>query len=269
MSNSDQYSQIAAYMDVFHAKDRGDLTFYERLAMPGHPILELGCGTGRVAISLALRGHRVVGIDSCTELVDLARKKAEDLKLPAGADIEFHDMDACSIHLGEQRFGLVIAPWGVMLEVGERALRLEVYRSVLRHLVPDGAFAFESWFHGSGRLASWGASQRANGCVMLDSIADDPFEPGAKLFSFGLRKYIDEKKGISNVVFMVDRVRPGGQLERHIAQIRQYYVSPEETQTELWEAGFGDIKTYGSFDGRPLYDRSLRGKGRQIFVARP
>ena len=108
-----------------------DLALWERLAdeRPG-AILDLGCGGGRVALHLARRGHRVLGLDSDPELVERAR--ALDLESEVG--------DAREFDLGVS-FGLVLAPMQLLQLFGGREERVRCLRSIAKHLSSDGLAA--------------------------------------------------------------------------------------------------------------------------------
>jgi SAM-dependent methyltransferase len=108
-----------------------DLPLWERLAdeRPG-AILDLGCGGGRVALHLARRGHRVLGLDSDPELIERAR----------GLGLEAEVGDARDFDLGTG-FGLVLAPMQLLQLFGGRDERLGCLRSIAKHLSSGGVAA--------------------------------------------------------------------------------------------------------------------------------
>jgi SAM-dependent methyltransferase len=123
--------------DVECSAYAADLPLWEELAEQcDGPVLELGCGTGRVALHLTRRGHRVAGIDSDEALVEELRRRASREEL----DLLAVHGDATE-HCLEQRFTLILAPMQlIQLLPGERA-RLACLRTAAAQLEPGGRIA--------------------------------------------------------------------------------------------------------------------------------
>jgi SAM-dependent methyltransferase len=117
-----------------------DVPFYLELARKaaeqGEPVLELGCGTGRVTVPIAQAGVEIVGLDNAPAMLDVARRKAE----AAGIDIRWITDDMANFRL-EQRFGLVIIPYRSFLHLLTEADQLACLSRVYEHLRPGGRFA--------------------------------------------------------------------------------------------------------------------------------
>ena len=78
MKGHEGWDDYAAYYDWENAQTVGrrDILFWQRMAAPvAGPVLELGCGTGRVAIPLAKAGATVFGIDRSASMLDRGRSK--------------------------------------------------------------------------------------------------------------------------------------------------------------------------------------------------
>ena len=114
-----------------------DLPLWRELAEahPG-PILDIGCGTGRVALDLANRGHELTGLDSDAELVHELSRRAHEQGLRVDAIVA----DARTFVLPD-RFSLAIAPQQVVQLLGGREGRVAFLRSARRVLKPDGVLA--------------------------------------------------------------------------------------------------------------------------------
>ena len=103
----------------------------------GQRVLDVGCGTGVVAITARRREARVVGIDLTPELLQRARENAT----MAGVDIEWHEGDVENLPFDDGAFDTVLSQFGHMF--GPRA---EVAtREMLRVLRPGGVIAFSTW----------------------------------------------------------------------------------------------------------------------------
>jgi len=113
----------------------GDLWLWEELASAAEgPILDLGCGTGRVALHLARRGHATVGLDRDPELIAALAERAEGLPLRAAVG------DARRFELGEE-VALALAPMQLAQLLADGAERTECLGCVKQHLLPGGRVA--------------------------------------------------------------------------------------------------------------------------------
>ncbi len=124
---------------VWHEVECGgyaaDLTLWEDLAEGTDAVLDLGCGTGRVALHLARRGHAVLGLDRDPALVAALGKGAADLAVEAVVS------DARDFELGRE-FGLVLAPMQLLQLFAGAAERIACLHRVAAHLAPGGVAAF-------------------------------------------------------------------------------------------------------------------------------
>jgi SAM-dependent methyltransferase len=112
-----------------------DLGLWEELASEAdEPLLELGCGTGRVSLYLARRGHLVAGVDSDAALVAAFSQRADEL--PATALVA----DARGFEL-DRAFGLVLAPMQLVQLLGNEAERIACLSCAASHLLPGGVVA--------------------------------------------------------------------------------------------------------------------------------
>jgi SAM-dependent methyltransferase len=130
---------VSAAAVIWHDVECGgygaDLPLWEELAAEAAgEVVELGCGTGRVAIHLARRGHRVVGVDSDGELIAELERRAEGLPVtPLLADAREFELAA--------EAALVLAPMQLLQMLPDRDSRLACLARVRAALVPGGRLA--------------------------------------------------------------------------------------------------------------------------------
>jgi SAM-dependent methyltransferase len=114
-----------------------DLPLWRELASAAGdgPILDVGAGTGRVALHLAGRGHTVVALDRSAVLLAALRERAA--RLP----VETVEADARAFDLGGRRFALVLVPMQTVQLLGGREGRAAFLRRAAAHLAPGGLVA--------------------------------------------------------------------------------------------------------------------------------
>lgn len=129
---------VVAWHDVECASYEADLPLWHELAAErGGPVLDIGCGTGRVALDLAARGHEVTAVDSDADLIHALSARARAAGLPVRA----HTLDARALDLAGRRFPLALAPMQVAQLLGGEQGRAAMLDRVRAHLVPGGLLA--------------------------------------------------------------------------------------------------------------------------------
>jgi ubiquinone/menaquinone biosynthesis C-methylase UbiE len=113
---------------------------------PGDVVLELAAGQGDVGFALAPRVGRLITSDFSAAMLDIARRRAEELGL---TNVEFRELDAEALELEDQSVDGVVCRWGYML-MPNPATALAETRRVLR---PGGRLVFAVW--ASGDLNPW------------------------------------------------------------------------------------------------------------------
>jgi SAM-dependent methyltransferase len=135
MRNVDRRTVV--WHDVECGAYEADLRLWEQLAEEADgPLLELGCGTGRVALHLARRGHTVVCIDSDADLIAELRERAANEGLAVGAE----QADAAGFSL-DQNFGLIVAPMQLVQLLPGADSRRQCLTAAAAHLAPHGVVA--------------------------------------------------------------------------------------------------------------------------------
>ncbi len=121
--------------DAENGAYRGDLALWEELAaeVEGR-ILDLGCGTGRVALHLARRGHATIGLDLEPELIAALAERAAGLPLRAVVgDVQNFEL--------EEDVGLALGPMQLMQLLAGSEERVKCLGCIASHLIPGGRIA--------------------------------------------------------------------------------------------------------------------------------
>jgi len=133
------YDRIARLYDSWSASVVEDVGFYvEEARRAGGPVLELGVGTGRIAVPTALAGIDVVGVDSSAGMLEVARERAE----LAGVELDLRLGDLRDPPV-EETFPLVTIPFRSLLHMETDDDRRAALRAVDRLLEPAGRLVFD------------------------------------------------------------------------------------------------------------------------------
>lgn len=133
----------AAYYDRIYRKRTRDVAYYVAQALArGGPVLELGCGSGRVSMALAEAGVSVVGVDPLEEMLEAARHKRDQAPGEVRALLQLVRGDMRSVRLA-RRFALVIAPFNVFMHLYDRRDLERALETVRAHLRRGGRLIFD------------------------------------------------------------------------------------------------------------------------------
>jgi ubiquinone/menaquinone biosynthesis C-methylase UbiE len=131
-SGAAPFAAVAPFYDLDLEGYEDDLFLYRQLAAEaGGAVLELGCGTGRVARALADAGVEVVGVDLSAPMLAIARERL------AGSDATLHEADFRSLNL-RRRFPLVLVPLGGLQHMATVDDVVAALQSASRHVTAEG-----------------------------------------------------------------------------------------------------------------------------------
>jgi SAM-dependent methyltransferase len=229
------------YDDQYVASLSADTTiavsFLKELARDG-PALELGIGTGRVAIPLAEAGVQVHGIDSSEAMLTKLKAKpgADQIQVTRGSFAEF------SL---QTRFQLVYVVFNTFFGLLTQEEQVSCFHSVARHLAPDGAFAMQAFVPDVTRFDAHNQRVAAESVgvdeVTLETSIHDPFaqrtvsshvvirDGSVRVYPVRIRyAYVSELDLMARLAGL--RLR-----ERWAGWDRVPYPSPSWTHVSVWE----------------------------------
>jgi SAM-dependent methyltransferase len=212
-----------------------DLPLWAELAdEAGGPVLDLGCGTGRVALHLARQGHRVLGLDRDATLIAAFAERAGEL--PAEAETG----DARDIDLGLE-FGCVLAPMQLiqLLESGEE--RRRCLGGIAAHLRPGGVAALAI-------VEQPAVAPTAPPSLTLSFLADTARKdkvtmplPDAREVDSWVYSSLPLESVVHDGAILVRRLRqtvsPAGELSETTDEVRLQLLDPAALEAEAAAAG--------------------------------
>lgn len=147
----DTYDVTHKYYDAAYAKLAEkqvlvDLSFYVDLAKKSRgPVLEIGCGTGRVLLPVARAGIRIQGVDNSRLMLGVLRKHLSAETRDVRARVKLHSGDMRKFRLG-RKFPLVIIPFRPMQHMYTLDDQLAALKTAAAHLGKGGRLAFDVFY---------------------------------------------------------------------------------------------------------------------------
>jgi len=224
MGEPSSYDAIARLYDPWSVSVREDVEFYveEARAAGGESVVELGVGTGRIAVPIAAAGIRVIGVDSSEGMLAVCREAADRAGVSDLLDLRRGDLRNPPV---DERVQLAICPFRAMLHMPDDASRLEALGAAHELLVPGGRLVFDVF---------------APGLRDIEETHGRWLEREPEIFE---RAHWDEQERTLTL-----SVRgPTGETTLMLA-----WISPGEWHTLLERAGFAVEACYGWFDRRPF-----------------
>ncbi len=247
------YRQIATWYDLEFDDHEADIDLYRGYAeIVGSPILELGCGTGRLLVPLAQEGYDVVGVDTSTDMLERARARLDAVQV-TNAQIWRLDMRQLG-DLPDEHFRLVFCAVNSFLHLGSREDQLSALRAAGRVLHHRGVLILDVFHPTPSSL------QTMDDRLTLDGTWSVP--DGSRIDRFSYRR-VHPAQQLIETTLLYDQTAPDGTMRRTSTSYQTRYVHHFEMLGLLDDAGFALESVYGSYALDPLED----GSDVMIFVA--
>ena len=216
------YDAIAALYDPWSRSVTEDVEFYVAEARKaGGPVVELGVGTGRIAVPTAEAGIPLIGVDSSQRMLDVCRSRAAEKGVDHLLDLRLGDLREPPV---TERVALVTCPFRALLHLHSDEERLRALGAARELLVPGGKFVF------------------------------DVFAPSGEDVEETHGRWLEREPGIweradwdlERRILVLSVRGDAGETTMELA-----WRAPDEWRQLLERAGFAEIVCFGWFDMRP------------------
>lgn len=244
------YDKIASFYDLIHADLTEDVDFLLALADKiGGPILELGCGTGRILLPLARAGHVVTGLDRSTAMLARAKQKLieEDELVRSRINIVQGDMRSIQLEAG---FRLAIASYNTLMHL-DGTTKIALLKNVRKHLQSGGTLYID--LDNPFEISD----SNDDDLLILERTMSDP-DTGDTIIQAS-SSWVDSDAQYRHITWLFD-VSPqsGGPISRTIVETDYHYLFPHELEIVLVGAGFRLEALFGGYDKEPFSEESAR-----------
>jgi SAM-dependent methyltransferase len=249
---------VAEYYDYLPVTaGRLDVAFYLGTAQAlGGPVLELGCGTGRVLLPIARAGHRITGLDQSEAMLERARAKLAEEPRELQERTRLVEGDMSDFDLGEP-FRLVIIPFRPFQHLLTVEAQLACLEHVKRHLLPGGRLVMDFFQTDPRRIYDPKFLEEAGG------LPEVTLPDGRKVLLTERTVAFHRAEQRNDVEMYFNVTHPDGRAERLTHRFTVRYFFRFEVEHLLARCGLRVMDVFGSFDRTPLADDSAD----MIFVA--
>jgi ubiquinone/menaquinone biosynthesis C-methylase UbiE len=239
------WDDYAPFYDWENARtlQRRDVAFWQRLAAAQDgPVLELGCGTGRIAVPAARAGAHIIGIDRSGEM--LARARTRIVRARLGRRLTLVRGDIRELPFTRRtKFSAVLAAYGILQSLTRERDLTRTFASVARVLRRGGLFAIDvvpdlpKWDEYRNRVSLSGRRGRHSTLTLVETVRQDR----AKRLTIFDQEY---------------RERIGDQQRVHRFSLTFRTLTVPQMTRRLERAGFRVLAVLGDYQGGPWDPRA-------------
>lgn len=239
------YDRHSSEFYDYHAK-RGDIKFYVDFAVESAgPVLELGCGTGRILIPTAGAGVKITGLDKSDEMLKICRQKLESEIPEVRNRVKLVNADMRGFELAS-KFSMVtitFGPFNSLITIDEQ---ISCLNNIRRHLCKNGALIFDVFYPDLGELLVNKGTEIVR--------AKTPFKmPDGRSVIWGIRyDSVDYNRQVIHEELFYNIRYPDGHEEQMVYPESLRYFSRFEVEHLLARTGFKVESVYANFDKEPF-----------------
>ena len=259
--NKEQF--YAKFFDLEYENKKDDVDFYCRLAQKiDGPILECGCGAGRILIPIAKLKKEIWGLDTNIAMLDIARKKIKTLTLSKKINIFKDDLVKFSFPLlKKKQFNFIFLSFDGLAYLAQKGetyyspketqqRQYEALKNIAEHLDDNGLFAFDLFSPND---------------LSREYIMRHHFSRVIKNETWSLFSAIQTPdKHIFQIHYFMEILKTNGVIQRWHYPVSGYQADFLEIQSLLEKVGLHPVKVYGGFSLKPYKP----GSEQMIFICR-
>lgn len=235
--------------------ERRDVAFYlDEARRASGPVLEIGCGTGRILLPIARDGIAITGLDGSRLMVERLRRRLMDESAEVRSRVTVVEGDGRHFDIGG-KFALITAPFRVFQHMVQHADQVGFLQSVARHLAPGGRFVFDVF---NPRFDLLVKDRRE---ITIDTPELEM--PDGRRLSRGSRimnvRWVDQVSEVELHWYLTNR--DGGKQE-FVQPFEMRWYTPSEIEHLAARCGFRVEAAYGTMERGPLVD----GAPEQLWV---
>jgi SAM-dependent methyltransferase len=244
------YTTVARYYDAENADKTDDIDFYKELLedAPG-PVLEVGCGSGRVVLPLARDGFTVHGIDNDAAMLARARKRV-DMQPDTYPNLTLQAGDVLTDEIPGGPFAFVLLSYNMLMHFHQQPQQIRLLER-LRAVAADEALLVLD-LPNAGEMFATPDSD----AITLERTFIEP-ETGHMVMQQAV-SVLDRATQLMRVTWIYDEITGDGMLKRTVAPTLFRYFFPYEVQLLLDRCGWAVDTLYGDTDGSPFEDGAPR-----------
>lgn len=233
------YDEIATYYDLEHRAFTDDVDLYlQFVEAAGDPVLEMGCGTGRILREIAAAGFNVTGIDSSASMLAFAREALDPDDLEGAVELLEGDFGASGL-VEPGTFGVAIIGLDTLLHAVTQEEQLRVLRTTFAALDPRGQLIVDVVNPTPSRLLAMDGGLTFSGSWTMDD--------GARLDKV-VAQTADPATQIIQSEIWYEVTTGDGSVRRTRTAFDQRWIGAGELVLMLRLAGFQDWRVYGSYE---------------------
>lgn len=240
---------IAKYYDLLYGNVEDDLSMWQALAQDvDGPLLEIGCGTGRLLLSLAKAGYTLTGIEISDVALETTRARIEAGGL--ANQITLQQADMRNFDLPQKNFGLALVSLNTFMHLHTIDNQLTTLKCIHRHLKPDGLLVIDLFHPDPAMLAE------VDGRLYFEDELID--QTSGRIVQWYWRHDIELDKQMRHLTYVLDEIDAEGVVHRAQIPFSLRFFYRYEMELLLRIGGFTVETIFGSYELESFHSHSPR-----------